>query len=369
MVLTQSFTIFVLLGCCILGGFISTKKYWKYLFVITVILSFVAFHYEPFLRTDLWWHYFHWEELKSVGYSFSNEQYDMLPLWKNYLWVIALIGEKRLIPAVSLFISYGVVFYILWQEAKINQKYNGMWIGVIFILLNINYIGWISNVRNNMAFALFLLAAYFEYRKKINKVLCWIVMVILCFLHPAIVLLVGLRMLLNLFSKKSLGFMTIILVLFPVILQAFTSGVSVVFNGTFVGYVFNKVINYIFEAEEYHAKDMVFLVIRFITSTYILYSHLGRKNTREWDMWDKLVYAIWAMTLGLFNKYIVFYRMNEVLSMAAIKYVVMDGRLEGFLGENKGEINKYGFLILMESVLMFAYHNLLGTYYISKFVF
>ena len=55
--------------------------------------------------------------------------------------------------------------------------------------------------------------------------------------------------------------------------------------------------------------------------------------------------------------------------MAAIKYVVMDGRLEGFLGENKGEINKYGFLILMESVLMFAYHNLLGTYYISKFVF
>lgn len=323
------------------------KKHLKYALILSVIyLAWLAYHFEPVAGNDLLYHFEMVQFAKNAGWTGLVRHYQFASnpgMYVIYLLVSKLPSEHWL-AVIVVFIVYGIVFFIVYDCQKVFPAFNSdgekiycITVALIYAVFTMHYTYIISGVKNNIAFAIFGLATYLELVKKKNFIICWGLIIIALMIHPSITLLIIVRLIAYLVKRWNNGFWLFILLFFPAILYQFWGNVGQ-FNSGFINNALGKVAVYIFDAEEAQSNIYPILWLRFLMSGILIWKNgmwdqsYGKNKEVEYEdngisylglpmQYRHVVTCTWILTLSMFDKYIMFYRLNEVLCYLCIPMV------------------------------------------------
>lgn len=323
------------------------EKYLKYLFCLSVVyLAWLAYHFEPTSGNDLLYHFRMIEFAKNAGWAglVVHYQFASNPALYVIYYFISKLPSVHWLPVLVVFIVYGVMFYIAYDSQIVFQAFNregkkiySVGIAIAYMVFTMHYTYIISGVKNNIAFTIFVLATYLELVKKKNPLLCWGLIIIALLIHPSIGLLIVVRLIAYSVKRWNNNLWLIILLLFPTILYQFLGNVDQT-NSEFINNTLGKVAMYIFDAEETNSVFYPILWIRFLMAGLLIWKN-GMWDRRESEdeiveyenngiyycglpmQYRHVVTCTWILTLSMFNKYIMFYRLNEVLCYLCVPLV------------------------------------------------
>ena len=323
------------------------EKYLKYLFCLSVIyLAWLAYHFEPTSGNDLLYHFRMIEFAKNAGWTglVVHYQFASNPALYVIYYFISKLPSVHWLSVLVVVIVYGVMFYIAYDSQIVFQAFNeegkkiySVGVAIAYMVFTMHYTYIISGVKNNIAFTIFVLATYLELVKKKNPILCWGLIVIALLIHPSIGLLIVVRFIAYSVKRWNNSLWLIILLLFPTILYQFLGNVDQT-NFEFINNTLGKVAMYIFDAEETNSGFYPILWIRFLMAGLLIWKN-GMWDRRESEneiveyenngkyycglpmQYRHVVTCTWILTLSMFNKYIMFYRLNEVLCYFCVPLV------------------------------------------------
>ena len=159
------YALLLLLVCLSLVGK-SHKKIKRILFLYTVTLSILAFFYVPYETADLYRIY------ESVD-LFSKFSFSEFWEWRtqrgdagisNLLyWGVGKLGVSRLLPALTTFVCYSCVFYIIRKTAeKNNISGKNVAIALLFYMSTGNYMFVVTGIRCMLGISLLAFCFYRE---------------------------------------------------------------------------------------------------------------------------------------------------------------------------------------------------------------
>lgn len=204
------YLIIVLLFCAIYP--LVPRKYIKWLFLAMVLaLSVMAFYAVPKETDDLYNYFRTLELLRKGGFErlrrmIENgyEHWDSLPVCGFYFYLISLFPDNGMLPAVTIFLAYGSMFWVLWRAAQryeVNKWY--LFLASFFILSTYWFYDICSGIRNGLTFTLFCFFAYVELVEKKYKPACWLGYLAMCFMHSSGMLMMMIRIALLLSGKRN----------------------------------------------------------------------------------------------------------------------------------------------------------------------
>ena len=323
------------------------EKYLKYLFCLSVIyLAWLAYHFEPTSGNDWLYHFRMIEFAQNAGWTglVAHYQFASNPALYVIYYFISKLPSVHWLSVLVVVIVYGVMFYIAYDSQIVFQAFNeegekiySVGVAIAYMVFTMHYTYIISGVKNNIAFTIFVLATYLELVKKKNPILCWGLIVIALLIHPSIGLLIVVRLIAYSVKRWNNSLWLIILLLFPTILYQFLGNVDQT-NFEFINNTLGKVAMYIFDAEETNSGFYPILWIRFLMAGLLIWKN-GMWDRRESEneiveyenngkyycglpmQYRHVVTCTWILTLSMFNKYIMFYRLNEVLCYFCVPLV------------------------------------------------
>ncbi len=218
------YLIIVLLFCAIYP--LVPRKHIKWLFIALVLaLSIMAFFAVPKDTDDLYNYFRTLAKLRRGGFKClrrmienGEEHWDSLPVCGFYFYLISLFPDNGMLPAVTIFLAYGSMFWVLWrasQRYEVNKWY--LLVASFFILSTYWFYDICSGIRNGLTFTLFCFFAYVELVEKKWRPACWVGYVAMCLMHSSGILMMMIRIALLLSGKKNGKFMSV-LVFFALIL-------------------------------------------------------------------------------------------------------------------------------------------------------
>ena len=218
------YLIIVLLFCAIYP--LVPRKHIKWLFIALVLaLSIMAFFAVPKDTDDLYNYFRTLAKLRRGGFKClrrmienGEEHWDSLPVCGFYFYLISLFPDNGMLPAVTIFLAYGSMFWVLWrasQRYEVNKWY--LFVASFFILSTYWFYDICSGIRNGLTFTLFCFFAYVELVEKKWRPACWLGYLAMCFMHSSGILMMMIRIALLLSGKKNSKFMSV-LVFFALIL-------------------------------------------------------------------------------------------------------------------------------------------------------
>ena len=218
------YLIIVLLFCAIYP--LVPRKHIKWLFIALVLaLSIMAFFAVPKDTDDLYNYFRTLAKLRRGGFKClrrmienGEEHWDSLPVCGFYFYLISLFPDNGMLPAVTIFLAYGSMFWVLWrasQRYEVNKWY--LFVASFFILSTYWFYDICSGIRNGLTFTLFCFFAYVELVEKKWRPACWVGYVAMCLMHSSGILMMMIRIALLLSGKKNSKFMSV-LVFFALIL-------------------------------------------------------------------------------------------------------------------------------------------------------
>ena len=226
------YLIIVLLFCAIYP--LVPRKHIKWLFIALVLaLSIMAFFAVPKDTDDLYNYFRTLAKLRHGGFKClrrmienGEEHWDSLPVCGFYFYLISLFPDNGMLPAVTIFLAYGSMFWVLWrasQRYEVNKWY--LLVASFFILSTYWFYDICSGIRNGLTFTLFCFFAYVELVEKKWRPACWVGYVAMCLMHSSGILMMMIRIALLLSGKKNSKFMSV-LVFFALILGGPEGGFS-----------------------------------------------------------------------------------------------------------------------------------------------
>ena len=151
---------------------IVPRKHIKWLFLALVLaLSIMAFYMKPYETDDIGNYFNQVSMLRKGGFSTlrrciqnGDNHWDSLPVCGFYFYLISLFPDNGMLPAVTIFLAYGSMFWVLWRA---SQRYNEvnkwyLFVASFFILSTYWFYDICSGIRNGLTFTLFCLFAYVE---------------------------------------------------------------------------------------------------------------------------------------------------------------------------------------------------------------
>ena len=205
---------------------IVPRKHIRWLFLALVLaLSIMAFYMKPYETDDIGNYFNQVSMLRKGGFSTlrrciqnGDNHWDSLPVCGFYFYLISLFPDNGMLPAVTIFLAYGSMFWVLWrasQRYEVNKWY--LFVASFFILSTYWFYDICSGIRNGLTFTLFCLFAYVELVEKKYKPACWLGYLAMCLMHSSGILMMMIRIALLLSGKKNSKFMSV-LVFFAMIL-------------------------------------------------------------------------------------------------------------------------------------------------------
>lgn len=234
----------ILLVVCLL---IEWKKsnYKIILFVYTVVLAVMGFFYIPYETADLYRinNLLGWYEDYSWDYFFNNRlNGNILEIDRIYYWLIAQTGERRLLPAITAFICYSCVFYIIIRTAKIYKiDRKNIAFAVLFFMSVGNYIFVVSGIRSMLGICIL---AFLFFRESIEKKFgLWHLplYVIAGFIHNFVFVLIFIRLMISIFFHKTVLLKKILYIALVVI----AAGLVIYFSPNYIREVLNRAEDYL----------------------------------------------------------------------------------------------------------------------------
>lgn len=211
---------------CVIYPFVP-RKYIKWLFLALVLaLSVMAFFVVPEETDDLSNYFWQVANLRKGGFSLlrqmiedGSEDWDSLPVCGLYFYLISRFPDNGMLPAVTIFLAYGSIFWVLWRAAKryeVNKWY--LFLASVFLLSTYWFYDICSGIRNGLTFTLFCFFAYVELVEKKWRPACWVGYVAMCLMHSSGILMMMVRLAL-LFSGRKGSKLTSVLIFFVMIVS------------------------------------------------------------------------------------------------------------------------------------------------------
>ncbi len=205
---------------------IVPRKHIRWLFLALVLaLSIMAFYMKPYETDDIGNYFNQVSMLRKGGFNTlrrciqnGDNHWNSLPVCGFYFYLISRFPDNGMLPAVTIFLAYGSMFWVLWrasQRYEVNKWY--LFVASFFILSTYWFYDICSGIRNGLTFTLFCLFAYVELVEKKYKPACWLGYLAMCLMHSSGILMMMIRIALLLSGKKNSKFMSV-LVFFAMIL-------------------------------------------------------------------------------------------------------------------------------------------------------
>ena len=209
---------------CVIYPFVP-RKYIKWLFLALVLaLSVMAFFVVPEETDDLSNYFSRVASLRKGGFSLlrrmienGSEDWDSLPVCGLYFYLISRFPDNGMLPAVTIFLAYGSIFWVLWRAAKryeVNKWY--LFLASVFLLSTYWFYDICSGIRNGLTFTLFCFFAYVELVEKKWRPACWVGYVAMCLMHSSGILMMMVRLALLVSGRKG-SKLTSVLIFFVMI--------------------------------------------------------------------------------------------------------------------------------------------------------
>ena len=209
---------------CVIYPFVP-RKYIKWLFLALVLaLSVMAFFVVPEETDDLSNYFWRIANLRKGGFSLlrqmiedGSEDWDSLPVCGLYFYLISRFPDNGMLPAVTIFLAYGSIFWVLWRTAKryeVNKWY--LFLASVFLLSTYWFYDICSGIRNGLTFTLFCFFAYVELVEKKWRPACWVGYVAMCLMHSSGILMMMVRLALLVSGRKG-SKLTSVLIFFVMI--------------------------------------------------------------------------------------------------------------------------------------------------------
>ena len=185
-----------LLFFCIILENKKNIKINKVLFIYTLVLSVIAFFFKPVSGNDL----YRLNEIMDI--YIQNNFNEIIEYAKNsttpitvlYMYFIGKTGIIGLLPAITTFITYSNIFYVLKNSIKKYNLNNKRASIILFFLMSGGiFFETISGIRTLLAFSIIGRCIYDEFveNKKFFKNI--ILYVIACLIHPVAIALLIIR--------------------------------------------------------------------------------------------------------------------------------------------------------------------------------
>lgn len=147
----------------------------------------------------------------------GSEDWDSLPVCGLYFYLISRFPDNGMLPAVTIFLAYGSIFWVLWRAAKryeVNKWY--LFLASVFLLSTYWFYDICSGIRNGLTFTLFCFFAYVELVEKKWRPACWVGYVAMCLMHSSGILMMMVRLALLVSGRKE-SKLTSVLIFFVMI--------------------------------------------------------------------------------------------------------------------------------------------------------
>lgn len=215
----------IVIAFCVIYPFVP-RKHIKWLFLaLVLVLSVMAFYVVPKETDDLYNYFRTLESLRKGGFERlrrmienGDENWNSLPVCGFYFYLISRFPDNGMLPAVTIFLAYGSMFWVLWRAAQryeVSKWY--LFLASFFILSTYWFYDICSGIRNGLTFTLFCFFAYIELVEKKYEPACWFGYLAMCFMHSSGILMMMIRIALLLSGKRNSKLMSVF-VLFAMII-------------------------------------------------------------------------------------------------------------------------------------------------------
>lgn len=212
------------IGFILLNPFFSKKNYRIYLGLIAIVYSYIAYHVIFTDTMDIgrvstsmqYWYRNGWT-------WFWTNKTEMDPLSALYYYAIGLTGDTHLIPAISILITYGFSFALIYKCSvfyNLSKRQTNM---LLFFFMSIFVFFYaLSNIRIYMCFAIIAFFVYMELIEDKCHIIAWPFYIASIFFHYACFPFVLIRVLVYRYKKLTGTRILGLLVLFILYTQAET---------------------------------------------------------------------------------------------------------------------------------------------------
>ena len=226
------------------------KSYlYRYAFLLAVDFGVLAYCFEPSHEMDLTRYFDILKVVAAQESFFSAKEYmpggGTLIVQDLFFYLIAKTGEFHLLPLISMFITYAITFYICIDFGKYEGNSRRATIYcLLFIISTLPFPYLISNIRNIMAIAIFLLAIYRELVQNKKNMLTIFLYLISVFTHFSILVLIIIRILLPFYRMIKKKYVFLIVIFMFVCMNAI-SNLHIISGSGLIQIFINKVIIYL----------------------------------------------------------------------------------------------------------------------------
>lgn len=188
----------------LVGLYKNRKKNVHYSVMLALFFSSLAYWFVPNHEMDLTRYFLQLSNYSKLSWnqmiqrmleSSSHIVEDLL------FYGVAKTGNFHLLPAIVIFTTYFITFYVITDFSKRkNISRTKMMKVIIFTICVLPFPSLVSNVRNVLAFSIFVLALYRELEQGKRNTLTWLLYIIPLFIHISTLALLVVRILIQFYD-------------------------------------------------------------------------------------------------------------------------------------------------------------------------
>lgn len=175
------------------------KASWIPFLLITVLFSVLAFRIVPNETDDINRYFMQIDYLRQFGQEYLTRcfdeginDWDVYRVCGYYFYFISKLPDNQWLPAITIFIVYGLMFLVLYKAAKrFRVKKGYLFLAAMFFISTYWYYDTAVGIRNGLAFAVVFGCAYYQLVERKYFPLCIAGYVLACLTHSAGIILVA----------------------------------------------------------------------------------------------------------------------------------------------------------------------------------
>ncbi|MGN1123075.1 MAG: EpsG family protein [Eubacterium sp.] len=327
------------------------KAAWLPFALVVVLLSVLAYNVTPNFPDDLSRYFMQLDYLREYGYDYLKRCFEDNANGNNwgtyrmcgyYFYFLSKFPDNHWMPTVTIFITYGLMFLIIYKAANhfgINKLYL---FGATMILLSTYwYYDTYSGIRNGLTFAVIIACAYYHLVERKRIIFCYLGYILASLMHSAGIMMVALVILAVITLNNSGKFMNFLLVFGLVAGGALMQYLAGKTNNSFIQSVAGQAERH--QAGETMELGTMFLVnismfvfVTFIVmyfSSYILNSEYANDFKRFYKYSSIVLYFM----VGCLYSGLIFVRIARwILPVIASLFFMIGSQMQSNYIEDKG---------------------------------
>lgn len=307
--------------------FVSKKNLKIYFFIVALIMSIISFHFDPPTDFDLYRHYENLENFRTYGWDFANSTriFNSLPVYAIYFYLISLLPLNGFLPGITVFITYYLLFCLIYKISKYCCNVSKIYIMMtfIFVMFATNYVYVVSSIRNLLALSIFSYFLFIDLVEQKNKVICFMVYIMLCLFHSSISVLLAFRILIYLYKKVTKVALKLIFLFWSFFLPIILDNINL-FTGQYFNILSQKIETYS-AGDRYNLNVLLYnlVLVLIVAITIYIYIKKNKYKNNYSLQYVNYISLIIIFTLGSIKQYDLFIRMAAFIVFSSPYYILM----------------------------------------------